>query len=79
MSSSSPPAGQLLIDEPAPHVARLTISNPGKRGALDQAILDSFARTMPELDARCVIITGQGRIFSAGYDISDLDERRLRR
>jgi enoyl-CoA hydratase/carnithine racemase len=70
---SSPPAGQLLIDEPAPHVARLTISNPDKRGALDQAILDSFARTMPELDARCVIITGQGRIFSAGYDIGDLD------
>ena len=73
MSSSSPPAGQLLIDEPAPHVARLTISNPDKRGALDHAILDSFARTMPELDARCVIITGEGRIFSAGYDIRDLD------
>jgi enoyl-CoA hydratase/carnithine racemase len=54
-------------------VARLTISNPDKRGALDHAILDAFARTMPELDARCVIITGQGRIFSAGYDIRDLD------
>ena len=54
-------------------MARLTISNPDKRGALDHAILDSFARTMPELDARCVIITGQGRIFSAGYDIRDLD------
>jgi enoyl-CoA hydratase/carnithine racemase len=51
----------------------LTISNPDKRGALDHAILDSFARTMPELDARSVIITGQGRIFSAGYDIRDLD------
>jgi enoyl-CoA hydratase/carnithine racemase len=75
LSSSSPPAGQLLIDEPAPHVARLTISNPDKRGALDHAILDSFARVMPELDARCVIITGQGRIFSAGYDIGDLDGR----
>ncbi len=66
--------GRLLIDAPAPHVARLTISNPGKRGALDQAILDSFAATMPELDARCVIITGEGRTFSAGYDIGDLPE-----
>jgi enoyl-CoA hydratase/carnithine racemase len=28
---------------------------------------------MPELEARCVIITGQGRLFSAGYDIRDLD------
>ena len=73
MSSSSPhSAGQLLVDEPAPHVARLTISNPEKRGALDRAILDSFVDIMPRLDARCVIITGQGRTFSAGYDIGDL-------
>ncbi|MGH2893127.1 MAG: enoyl-CoA hydratase/isomerase family protein [Solirubrobacteraceae bacterium] len=74
MSSSSPlpPAGQLLVDEPAPHVARLTISNPDKRGALDHAILDAFADTMPRLEARCVIITGQGRTFSAGYDIGAL-------
>jgi enoyl-CoA hydratase/carnithine racemase len=71
-SSPSPSGGQLLVDEPAPHVARLTISNPDKRGALDHAILDSLTKTMPRLDARCVIITGQGRTFSAGYDIGDL-------
>jgi enoyl-CoA hydratase/carnithine racemase len=65
----------LLIDEPAPHVARLTISNPGKRGALDHAILDAFASALPQLEARCVIITGQGRMFSAGYDIGDLPEQ----
>jgi enoyl-CoA hydratase/carnithine racemase len=64
--------GQLLIDEPAPGVARLTISNPGKRGALDQTILDRLATMMAELEARCVIITGEGRTFSAGYDIGDL-------
>jgi enoyl-CoA hydratase/carnithine racemase len=72
--SSSSPSGQLLLDEPAPHVARLTISNPGKSGALDHEILDAFARTMPELDARCVVITGRDRIFSAGYDIGDLPD-----
>ncbi len=70
--SSSSPSGKLLIDEPAPHVVRLTISNPAKRGALDQPLLDAFAATMPELEARCVIITGEGSIFSAGYDIGDL-------
>ncbi len=80
MSSSSPAeaaepgAGRLLIDEPAAGVARLTISNPGKRGALDHAILDGFATTMPRLDARCVIVTGEQRIFSAGYDIGDLPD-----
>jgi len=66
--------GQLLVDEPAPHVTRLTISNPGKRGALDHAILDAFAHTLPELQARCVIITGEGATFSAGYDIGDLPD-----
>jgi len=55
-------------------VARVTISNPGKRGALDRAILDGLADTMPRLDARCVIITGEDRIFSAGYDIGDLPD-----
>jgi enoyl-CoA hydratase/carnithine racemase len=64
----------LLVDEPAPGIARLRISNPGKRGALDHAILGAFAATMPELDARCVVITGEGRTFSAGYDIGDLPE-----
>ncbi len=63
------------MDEPAPGVARLTISNPGKRGALDHAILGGFAETMPQLDARCVIVTGEGKTFSAGYDIGDLGGR----
>jgi enoyl-CoA hydratase/carnithine racemase len=66
--------GRLLLDEPAPGVARLTISNPDKRGALDHAILDGFARSLPQLDARCVIVTGEKRIFSAGYDIGGLSE-----
>jgi enoyl-CoA hydratase/carnithine racemase len=74
LSSSSDSGGQLKLDEPVPGVARLTISNPGKRGALDHAILDAFARTMSELDARCVIITGEGDSFSAGYDIGDLPD-----
>jgi enoyl-CoA hydratase/carnithine racemase len=67
-------SGELLVDEPAPGVARLKISNPEKRGALDHAILDGFASTMPRLEARCVIITGEGGTFSAGYDIGDLPD-----
>ena len=56
-------------------MTRLTISNPGKRGALDHAILDGFAATLPSLDARCVIITGEQTTFSAGYDIGDFHGR----
>jgi enoyl-CoA hydratase/carnithine racemase len=72
--SSSSSSGRLLVDEPEPGIARLTISHPGKRGALDHAILDAFAQTMPELDARCVLVTGQDDTFSAGYDIGDLPD-----
>jgi enoyl-CoA hydratase/carnithine racemase len=79
LSSSShteerqPPAGgRLLVDEPTPGVTRLTISNPGKRGALDHQILDAFSSTLAEVDARCVIVTGEKTTFSAGYDIGDL-------
>jgi enoyl-CoA hydratase/carnithine racemase len=53
-------------------VARVTISNPAKRGALDHPILDAFASGLRKLDARCVIITGEGSTFSAGYDIGAL-------
>jgi enoyl-CoA hydratase/carnithine racemase len=64
--------GRLLVDEAAPGVTRLTISNPAKRGALDHAILDGFTSTLSAIDSRCVIITGEQSTFSAGYDIGDL-------
>jgi enoyl-CoA hydratase/carnithine racemase len=64
--------GKLRLDEPAPHVARLTIDNPAKRNALDHAILDAIAGTVPRLDARCLLITAAGPVFSAGYDIGGL-------
>ncbi len=69
--------GSLELDHPAPHVARLTISNPAKRNALDRAILDALAETLPALAARCILLTGAGEIFSAGYDIGDLAPDRL--
>ncbi|MGH2967481.1 MAG: enoyl-CoA hydratase/isomerase family protein [Solirubrobacteraceae bacterium] len=64
--------GRLRLDHPAPHVARLTIDNPDKRNALDHAILDAIAATVPRLEARCLLVTAAGPVFSAGYDIGDL-------
>ena len=69
--------GKLLLDEPAEHVARLTIANPGKRNALDHAILDGIADALEELasrELRCVIVTGSQRMFSAGYDIGEIPD-----
>jgi enoyl-CoA hydratase/carnithine racemase len=65
--------GKLRLDRPAPNVARLTIDNPAKRNALDHAILDAIAGAARELgDARCLLLTAEGPVFSAGYDISGL-------
>jgi enoyl-CoA hydratase/carnithine racemase len=56
---------------------RVTLSNPAKRNALDREILAALASTLPEVDARCILLTGAGSIFSAGYDIADLPPERL--
>jgi enoyl-CoA hydratase/carnithine racemase len=69
--------GKLRRDEPAPHVVRLTIDNPAKRNALDHDILDALAAVLPGLDARCLILAGGGRMFSAGYDIGALPRERF--
>jgi enoyl-CoA hydratase/carnithine racemase len=71
--------GKLLVDEPAPGVTRLTISNPEKRNALDHPILDAISATLTELgadgsEARCVIVTGAHGMFSAGYDIGEIPD-----
>jgi enoyl-CoA hydratase/carnithine racemase len=66
-------AGELLCDRPADGVLRLTISNPGKRNALDHPILDAIAGTLAGLgDERAIVLTGADGMFSSGYDIGDI-------
>ncbi len=69
-------AGEVRVDEPRDGVVRLTIANPGKRNALDHAILDALAVAVHEHegDARCLVLTGADGMFSSGYDIGDLPE-----
>lgn len=69
--------GRLIYDEPAEMVARLRIVNPKKRGALDHQILDAIAHEVPRIQAHCLIVTGTGPVFSAGYDIGGLPEDRF--
>jgi enoyl-CoA hydratase/carnithine racemase len=67
--------GKLRLDRPAPHVARLTLAHSAKRNALDHEMLDAIAATVPALEDRCLLLTGEGRTFSAGYDIGGLRTR----
>jgi enoyl-CoA hydratase/carnithine racemase len=71
--------GKLLVDEPASGVVRLTICNVQKRNALDHPILDAITETLSEYAApggaaRCLVLTGAGGMFSAGYDIGEIPE-----
>lgn len=76
-------SGKLVLDEPAEAVTRLTLSAPEKRNALDHELLDTLAETLPRLDdgiaTRCLLITGTGSTFSAGYDIAALPEQTFAR
>ena len=69
---------KLILDFPREAVARLTISNPSSRNALDHEILDAITATVPALDdgleVRCLVITGEDPVFSAGYDIASIPE-----
>jgi enoyl-CoA hydratase/carnithine racemase len=73
--------GKLLLDRPADAVARLTIANEARRNALDHDVLRALAEVLPTLaegiETRCVVITGAGKVFSAGYDIARIDPERF--
>jgi enoyl-CoA hydratase/carnithine racemase len=76
-------SGKLVLDFPREAVARLRLSNPEKRNPLDHEVLDALAGALPELDrgieVRCVVITGTGRAFSAGYDIGGIPQETFER
>lgn len=58
-------------------VATLTINRPEKRNALSQAVAleltEAFKRAEHDEAARVVVLTGAGKAFSAGADLSALD------
>lgn len=64
----------LVIDEPVPHVRRLTLNRPEKRNALDNALRGALFEALRAADAdgavRVSILRGAGPCFSAGYDLS---------
>jgi enoyl-CoA hydratase len=68
----------LLIDEPAPHVRRLTMNRPEKRNSLIHplrgAILDALRQGDQDPEVRVQIIRGAGPSFSAGYDLGNGNE-----
>jgi enoyl-CoA hydratase len=67
-------AGELLVERRPDH-ALLTLNRPEKRNALSVALRDAISDALDELAAdeatKCVVITGAGSVFSAGFDLSE--------
>jgi enoyl-CoA hydratase len=69
----------LVLVERDGHVATLTLNDPERRNAMSQAMGETFAARVAELardpGLRAVILTGAGRAFSAGGDLSMIQGR----
>jgi enoyl-CoA hydratase/carnithine racemase len=66
---------ELLVDDPAPGVRRLTLNRPGSLNALSRALVAELRSTLDALDrddtVRAVVLRGAGRAFCAGADLGE--------
>ena len=66
----------VLMDSPAPHVARLLINRPDKRNAIDFDVREQLTRQIQALQSdgttRALVIGGVGGVFSAGGDVPSM-------
>jgi enoyl-CoA hydratase len=68
----------VLVDEPAPHVRRITLNRPEKRNALNHhlrgQLIAELQRADADDDVRVTIVRGAGSCFSAGYELGNGNE-----
>lgn len=57
-------------------IARITLERPAQRNALVPTLIDGLVATLDRLEAdaglRCIVLTGSGQAFCAGYDLACL-------
>jgi enoyl-CoA hydratase/carnithine racemase len=73
---ASKPTDAVLVDRPAPHVARLLINRPDKRNAIDlavrQALTNEIENLLGDTSVRALVFGGVGGVFSAGGDLPSM-------
>ncbi len=78
MSRIDTGTGELLL-ELEDGVATITLNRPEKRNALSDNLTPALRQALLDLDVRsdvrCVVITGAGRAFCAGGDVSGMGSR----
>lgn len=66
----------VLLDRPAPGVARLLINRPTKRNAIDhavrQAMIDALREMHSDRSIRALVLGGAEGVFSAGGDLPSM-------
>lgn len=66
----------VLVDCPAPHVARLLINRPDKRNAIDfdvrQQLTEALAALLGDATVRAIVFGGAQGVFSAGGDVPSM-------
>jgi len=69
-------ASVVLLDRPAPHVARLLINRPDKRNAIDhevrQVLTDAIGALRSDPGVRALVLGGTEGVFSAGGDVPSM-------
>lgn len=67
----------IIVDRPQAHTALVTLARPDKKNALSVQLRDELSDALDELalveDVKVVVITGQGDVFSAGFDLREFD------
>lgn len=70
---------ETILVEKKNQIARITLNRPSSLNSFNDQMGDEFNTSLKEAErdpeTRCVIITGAGRAFSAGEDVSGLKER----
>ncbi len=68
----------LLVEEPHPGIARITLNRPAKKNALNAAMRDELRAALAAIGAdayvRVLVIAGAGDTFCAGGDISEMED-----
>src|SRR5262249_11114096 len=66
-----------LLERPADGVVLITLNRPEKRNALNLPTFQALDEALTDLEAddsvRAVVLTGAGTMFSAGYDVKEME------
>ncbi|KAI1894054.1 hypothetical protein AGOR_G00130040 [Albula goreensis] len=72
----TPPFSTLSVSHPASAVTHVELHRPEKRNAMNRAfwseMVDCFSQIALDSECRVVVVSGAGKIFTAGIDLMDM-------